>query len=175
MPAWIVLLVLAFLSGPVQAGGAGKLDDILNYYQIADDIGIGGQPSAEQFGEIARANYSVVINLAMADSSNALPNEGEVVTALGMKYIHIPVPWDAPTIDHLKQFFTVMDELGEQRVYVHCVANYRASAFVHQYLVLKKGVSPELATSPILRKWRPEMDENWKPILAATARDLGID
>jgi len=175
MPAWIAILVLAFLPFQAQADEADKLDGILNYFQITDHIGIAGQPSADQFPDIARANYTAVINLAMAESSNAVAEEGDIVTSLGMKYIHIPVPWDAPTIDHLKQFFVVMDELGDKPVFVHCAANYRASAFVHQYLVLRKGVSSEQATSPILRKWLPEMDENWKPILASTARDLGID
>lgn len=175
MPAWIGLLLFAFLSGPAQAGEADKLDEILNYYQITDQVGTAGQPSADQFAEIAKANYAAVINLAMPDSSNAVAEEGDIVRSLGMQYIHIPVPWDAPTLDHLKQFFAAMDGLGDQRVLVHCAANYRASAFVHQYLVLRKGVSSDLATSPILSKWRPEMDENWKPILASTAKDLGID
>lgn len=175
MPAWIVIVLLAFLPFQAQADEDDKLDGILNYFRISDHIGIAGQPTADQFPEIARANYTAVIYLAMSDSTNAIPEEGDIVTSLGMKYFHIPVPWDAPTLDHLKQFFAVMDGLGEQRVFVHCVANYRASAFVHQYLVLREGVSPEQATSPILRKWLPDMDENWKPILAATARDLGID
>ena len=97
MPAWIAILVLAFLPFQAQADEADKLDGILNYFQITDHIGIAGQPSADQFPEIARANYTAVINLAMAESSNAVAEEGDIVTSLGMKYIHIPVPWDAPT------------------------------------------------------------------------------
>ncbi len=109
----------------------------------------------------------------MPDSSNANPEEANIVTSLGMQYIHIPVVWDAPSPDQLREFFQVMDALGNERVFVHCAANYRASAFVYQYLVLRMGIDPDLATSPILRKWLPDMDDNWKSIMELKVDDVG--
>ena len=43
----------------------GGMEDIANFFQITDNIGTGGQPNISQINEIAKANYSVVINLAM--------------------------------------------------------------------------------------------------------------
>jgi protein tyrosine phosphatase (PTP) superfamily phosphohydrolase (DUF442 family) len=146
------------------------MEDIINFYQITENIGTGGQPTISQLSEIAKANYSVVINLAMHDSDNAIPEEGNVISSLGMTYIHIPVPFDAPSSNHLKKFFKVMDSFEDEKVFVHCAVNARVSAFMHQYLTLKKGVSSEQATSPLLQKWLPEMDSNWKSIM-----ESGID
>ena len=36
---------------------------------------------------------------------------------------------------------------------------------MHRYMMLKKGASSEQATSPLLQRWLPNMDEPWKSIL----------
>ena len=149
------------------AGDDDKLETILNFHLMTDTIGTAGQPTKMQFEDVGNASFSVVVNLAMPDSPNALPDEGMVVSSLGITYIHIPVPWDAPSVSHVKEFFDVMDALegNGERVFVHCAANYRASAFAYKYLTLRKGVSSEQATSPLLRRWLPEMDDNWRSIM----------
>lgn len=67
------------------------LTDILNFVQLTPHVGTSGQPLAHQFQEIADAGYKTVINLAMADSDNALADEGALVAGTGMTYIHLPV------------------------------------------------------------------------------------
>jgi len=143
-----------------------QITDVLNYYQITKTIGTGGQPTPEQFTSIRDAGFTSVINLAMPDSPNALVNEGEIVTKLGMTYVHIPVPWQSPSIRDLEQFIGLMQTLEKQKVFVHCAANYRASAFTNRYLRLNSSLSQEQASSPILRQWLPEMDEQWKKIIS---------
>ena len=142
-----------------------EMQEITNFYQIADNIGTGGQPTTGQFAVIANADYSVVINLAMHDSDNAVPEEGNIVTSLGMTYIHIPVPFDAPSANHLKIFFDIMDSFDNEKIFVHCAVNARVSAFMYQYLTLKKGVPSEQATSPLLNQWLPTMNSTWKSIM----------
>jgi protein tyrosine phosphatase (PTP) superfamily phosphohydrolase (DUF442 family) len=83
-----------------------------------------------------------------------------------MAYFHIPVPFDSPQPSHLRTFFGVMDALSGQKVLVHCQVNARVSAFMHQYLTLTQGKSSEEASSPLLEKWRPRMDDVWKGILS---------
>ncbi len=107
------------------------LTDIYHFEQITPRIGCSGQPTADQFALIAQADYAAVINLALADSDNALPNEGSLVTAQGMSFQHIPVRFDAPTLADLKTFFGVMRALTPRKVWVHCVVNARVSAFLY--------------------------------------------
>ena len=173
----IILLILTVsFSFDVLAGKEnlkrGDMENIINFYQITENIGTGGQPTIGELAKIAEANYSVVVNLAMHDSDNAISEEGDIVSSLGMKYIHIPVPFEAPTSDHLKKFFNVMDSFEDKKVFVHCAVNARVSAFMHQYLTLKKGVSSEQASSPLLNQWLPTMDSNWKSIMELEIEEI---
>jgi len=146
------------------------LNSILNFFPITETIGTAGQPTKAQFSNIKNANFSVVVNLNMPNSENALSEEEDIVSSLGMKYIHIPVPWDAPSIFHVKEFFAVIDaiETAGEKGFVHCAANYRVSAFMYKYLTMRKNFSSAQATSPVLKRWLPEMDDNWKSIMELT-------
>jgi protein tyrosine phosphatase (PTP) superfamily phosphohydrolase (DUF442 family) len=153
---------------------SNSIADVLNYFPLGSKIGTAGQPTAEQFAFFKAQNYSAVINLAMDDSANALTNEAEIISALDMSYQHIPVPWNAPNAFHVKEFFEAMDKLVQQErpILVHCAANYRASVFTYKYLTLKKGLSKEAATTPLLKKWLPQMDDNWRKIMALNLSDI---
>ncbi len=107
---------------------------ILNFVQIRERLATAGQPTIEQFSAIKNAGYDLVINLALPSSEGAVPSEREIVEALGMKYIHIPVDWDNPTIADFNQFSTVMQAHSDQSIFVHCAKNMRVSAFVYQKL-----------------------------------------
>jgi len=148
------------------------MEEVFNFHQLALNVGTSGQPTTVQFSDIAEANYAVVINLAMHDSDNAVPEEGNIVASLGMTYVHIPVPFDAPTANHLRKFFKIMDSFEGEKIFVHCAANFRVSAFMHQYLTLKKGVPSEQATSPVLKTWLPRMSDVWKSILDLKIGDV---
>lgn len=134
---------------------AKEVEKILSYLRISEAIGTAGQPTAEQFGDIKAAGYEVVVNLAMPDSPNALPNESELVAEQGMAYVHIPVVWEYPTAKDLEQFFAVMDEHRDKKVLVHCVVNKRVSSFIFLYRVIRQGVPPEDAREALLRIWEP--------------------
>jgi len=151
-----------------------SIADVMNYFPMANGVGTAGQPTPSQFALIKAAEYSAVINLAVAQSVNALPNEAKIVTDLDMSYQHIPVPWDAPSASHLKDFFEAMDILTQQAglVLVHCAANYRASVFTYKYLTLRQGLSEDDATTPLLKEWLPQMDYNWKAIMALSLDDI---
>jgi protein tyrosine phosphatase (PTP) superfamily phosphohydrolase (DUF442 family) len=170
MSRYLAGLILLVLSFEVLAAETGNLQAILNFHQYSENVGSAGQPTEAQFAAIKNANFSTVVNLALHDSNNALQDEGSIVSSLGMTYIHIPVPWDAPSASHVRKFLGLMQALEGEKVFVHCAANYRASVFTHRYLTLKQGLSSGQATSPLLQQWLPEMDSNWQAIM-----QLGID
>ena len=116
-----------------------------------------------------------MVNLAMHNTDNAIPEEGNIDAALGMSYFHIPVPFDQPTAEHVKQFIRLMNALEGEKVFVHCAVNARVSAFMYKYLTLSKGQAGESSTSPILKKWLPTMDDAWKSIMNLSANDVDLD
>lgn len=151
------------------------IEDIINFYPMDETLGTGGQPTASQLADIAAAGYTTVINLAMHNSDNALRDEGSIVASLGMDYVHIPVPFEAPSAAHLRRFTHIMEACDGGKVFVHCAVNARVSAFMHQYLTLRKGVPSHEATTPVLRHWWPNMDPAWRSIMELGADDLEND
>ena len=139
------------------------VEAILNFLPISDAIGTAGQPTAEQFAAIRTADYDIVVNLALPNSTNALPNEWELVTELCMTYVLIPVQWEHPTQVDLQQFFGIMDGFLGKRIFVHCVMNMRVSAFMLLYRVLRLRVPLETARQDMLRIWEP--NETWQQFI----------
>ena len=140
--------------------------DILNYYLISENLATSGQPSEDQFRQIVESGYEVVINLAMPDHKNSLDREGCIVTSLGMTYIHIPVPFDAPTDSHFDQFSNYLSSLEDRKVWIHCIVNARVAAFTFRYFRDVKALPAENLTNPILHAWLPEMDDIWTDFIA---------
>ena len=140
------------------------IEDITNYILVSDRIASSGQPEERQFRDIAEAGYQVVINLAMPNSEDAIPEEGNLVTAKKMVYVHISVPFDAPNMTYLKMFLGVMEAFSDKKVWVHCVVNKRVSAFLYHYQRLIHGKSHEEATRVMLPNWEP--NEVWQQFLA---------
>ena len=62
-----------------------------------------------------------------------MPDEAASISRLGMTYIHIPVDFQNPTDQDFEQFCSVMERLNDVPVHVHCIANYRVSAFFYRY------------------------------------------
>ncbi len=142
--------------------------EILNYVQFNDRIATSGQPLEDEFSFISASGYKAVINIAMHNSDDFVPNEGYIVTELGMSYFHIPVPFEAPTVGQLRLFIQLMECLKNQSVWVHCAANFRVSAFMYLYQRHVYGASIEEAKSSVFEFWHP--DETWKKFM-----ELNID
>lgn len=141
-----------------------SLKMIRNFVAIDARIGTAGQPAPDQWALIAEAGYSTVINLAMPDHIESVDTEGARVTGLGMNYIHLPVPFDAPTPRQVRRFCDIMDALGSEKVFVHCIMNYRVSAFLYLYLKHRRGYGEKEARSPMFEHWQP--NPVWQKLLA---------
>ena len=140
-----------------------NIEDIYNYLKISDSIATSGQPTQEQFSAIQQAGYQLVVNLALPESTNALPNEKQIVEAEGMEYVHIPVVWEKPTIENVNEFFSVMEANADKKVLVHCAANMRVSAFMYLYRRLHESISEEEAKKHLHKIWVP--NENWQKFM----------
>jgi protein tyrosine phosphatase (PTP) superfamily phosphohydrolase (DUF442 family) len=141
------------------------MKDIYHYQFLSDTLSSSGMPTAEQMKDVANAGVQVVINLAPHDVPNAIPDERELVNSLGMEYVNIPVIWRAPERDALQQFLETMDTHAGKKVLVHCEANYRASAFVMIYRVLRLGWKREDAVPVMEKMWNPEDFPVWEKFI----------
>ena len=131
------------------------LKDIRNFLAIDDKLATAGMPQPEDFARIRKAGFDVVINLALPTSDHAMPNEGELVTAQGMTYVHIPVKFEQPHPSDYERFTRLLDACSGRRVFVHCAANMRVSAFVFLHR-LRRGTARAAAERDLRRIWEPE-------------------
>lgn len=72
-----------------------------------------------------------------------------------MQYVHIPVVWEKPQLRDVEKFFDVMSANEDKKVFVHCAANMRVSAFIYLYQRLYQGVSDEEAKQDLHQIWIP--------------------
>ena len=79
-----------------------------------------------------------------------------------MQYLNIPVIWNTPTRDGLDRFMDVMDENPDKKILVHCQANFRATAFVALYRILRQGWNAEQAMEGMHQIWDAEDYPIWK-------------
>jgi uncharacterized protein (TIGR01244 family) len=135
------------------------LSQIRAFRAIGPRLSTAGQPTEAQLHSVRDAGFEAVVNLALPTSDNALPNEGSLVTDLGMSYVHIPVNFQAPTPQNFQDFRRVMDVFADRPVFVHCAANMRVSAFVFLYRVLHQNVPKSEAERDLHAIWQP--DEVW--------------
>lgn len=122
-----------------------------------------GQPTEEQFREVAASGVRCVINLALPTSTYALPDERSVVTALGMEYVHLPVNFEQPGVDDYRKFEAEMDRRRGQCLLVHCAMNFRVSAFMAVYRVRRAGVDRKQALQDMRSVWEP--DPAWRQLI----------
>lgn len=149
------------------------MQSIRNFVQLTELIGTAGQPAPEQLELIKQAGYASVINLALPDHADAIPTEGALVAGLGLNYIHLPVPFHRPLPGHVLRFCKLLQALEGTPVFVHCIMNYRVSAFMFHYLHTLSGWSVEAARSPIFERWTP--DPVWSDLLAWSAAQIGLE
>jgi len=131
------------------------LADIFNYLELGSGLGTAGQPEPSQFAEIKAAGYEIIINLVPPVSPDFLPDEEALVKGLGLEYVHIPVIWTAPTLQDLDRFFATVRANKDRKVFIHCVMNFRVSAFMFLYRVLQEHVPEEIARQPMSEIWEP--------------------
>jgi protein tyrosine phosphatase (PTP) superfamily phosphohydrolase (DUF442 family) len=143
------------------------VEDIFNFVSINEQISTGGQPTQEQFEAAREEGYTAVINLAPVDAeNNALKDEEGLLASLGLDYVHIPMIWDDPKPEQFNAFCSAMEKVGNQKVLVHCAANYRVSAVISSYAIKHLGWSVKQADSLVNKIWTsvPEypMNDTWQ-------------
>jgi protein tyrosine phosphatase (PTP) superfamily phosphohydrolase (DUF442 family) len=129
--------------------------DAENTHQVFRWLWSSGQLSEQDIASLPSLGIDVVVNLALPTSSNALPGEAELITRLGIAYIHIPVEWESPKPRQFQQFVGVLNTFRDRNVWVHCAKNMRVSAFIYLYRTLVLGEDENQASFPMRNIWTP--------------------
>jgi protein tyrosine phosphatase (PTP) superfamily phosphohydrolase (DUF442 family) len=129
---------------------------IHNWRRLDARITTSGQPTEPQLAGLAVLGVSHVINLGLHSSEHALADEAASVAALGMRYIYIPVDFKNPTEQDFAQFSAALGALPDASLHVHCIANYRVSAFFYRYRREVEGMNETEAAKDLEAVWQPD-------------------
>lgn len=137
------------------------LASVTNWRRLDERLTTSGQPGEEELARVAALGVRTVINLGLHSHERALPDEAASVAALGMDYVHIPVPFDAPDDSHFAAFCAAMVENTDGPVHVHCIMNWRVSAFVYRWKRDVLGEDEPAARADMLAIWDPWDNPAW--------------
>ena len=143
--------------------------DIRNWQRRPDGITTSGKLEADDPARLAQIGVRHVVNLALDDHPEALANERELMEAAGIAYTHIPVPFDAPGQEHIDQLERVLKN-AEGPVHVHCIMNYRVTAFFYA-LDRANGMPDAEARAIMAEVWDPLGSDDprvlpWKELIS---------
>lgn len=133
---------------------AGDPTDIRNWLRLSEGVTTSGRLLPGDPQRLAAIGVKRVINLALADHPEALPDAERLMAEAGLAYTHIPVPFDAPTQAHYRAFVAAL-EADDAPVHVHCIMNWRVSAFFCRYH-RERGMDEREARRQMEQVWSPE-------------------
>ncbi|WP_298196118.1 sulfur transferase domain-containing protein [Novosphingobium sp.] len=149
------------------------MDDPVNitaWQRLGPDVTTSGALRPDDLPMLAALGVRHVINLALADHPEALAGEAEALAALGIAYTHVPVPFEAPDDTHFAAFRAAL-EAATGPVHVHCIMNWRVSAFFYRYHREVLDIPVDQAEALLTRQWDPATHAH--PAAATWARFIG--
>lgn len=129
--------------------------DIRGWQRLDDHTTTSGKIEEADVARLAAIGVRHVINLALDDSPEALAGEAQKLSAAGIGYTHIPVPFDAPTDAHFDEFRAAIAQIGDTPVHVHCIMNWRVSAFFYRFNRDYRGLDEKAAKALMEKQWQP--------------------
>ena len=143
---------------------SSNLKKIFNYYKVPDLFETSGQPNNKQLISIANGGYEAVINLAPNTTiEGRIINEEAILKSNNITYIHIPVDFNNPLDEDFNKFVAALEQNKHKKIWVHCAANMRVSAFVFKYRRDVLGLSPKNIEEDLEAIWIP--NKTWSSFL----------
>ena len=143
---------------------SSNIKKIFNYYKVPDLFETSGQPNNKQLISIANGGYEAVINLAPNTTiEGRIINEEAILKSNNITYIHIPVDFNNPLDKDFNKFVAALEQNKHKKIWVHCAANMRVSAFVFKYRRDSLGLSPKNIEVDLEAIWVP--NKTWSSFL----------
>jgi uncharacterized protein (TIGR01244 family) len=125
---WVLLFLLTVFHTRTPA--AEEMEalkvDIPNAIQVGDHVLAGGQLDEDQLHRAAEAGFKTIVNLRSAGETGSLANEAELVHALNMSYVAIPIagPGDLNETN-ARKLAKILGEPEALPAIVHCASGNR--------------------------------------------------
>lgn len=142
------------------------IDTSYNFRKINDRLTTSGLVHPDELQALASQGYEILVNLLPDTHDHAVSNEPEIVAAQGLEYIYIPVDFNRPAHSDFEKFSQALDRAQQQKVHVHCAANYRVSAFYALYAFSHGRWDAGQAMAFMQDIWQPATHAGWPEFIA---------
>ena len=127
---------------PVPQPAAGSPADLPRYLEVTPLIATGAQPTEAGVRKLAEQGFRAIINIRTAEEEGAdVDRYRKLAEGLGLKYYHVPLVGKDPKEEQVTRFLETMEQLQNEKVFVHCAAANRVGAVMMCKRVLKDGLS----------------------------------
>lgn len=141
--------------------------DIVNLKQPENNIVASGQPTEEQFRQLADSGVRHVINLRAPQEMDW--DEAALVSSLDMMYHSIPISGGGDiTRDNAQQLYDLLAELEGEPVIVHCASGNRVGALMAVASAENQGLD---ADSAVTEGQRWGLTQRMEPAVRQTLAD----
>ena len=141
-----------------------EVENIYNYYKVPGLYETSGQPTSNQLKLLVEKDYEVVINLAQNSTIGKVAfNEESILEESNIRYIHIPVDFDNPKESDFENFVSIIKKYKNKKLFVHCAANMRVSAFTYRYRRDILNLKHDEIIKDLEKIWKP--NKVWKSFL----------
>lgn len=169
---WINALVASYcllVASLAHAAPPDALATLTNYQVNSDSMLSSGQPEAEHFNALKTLGVRHVVDLIPGDRSA----EQALVEDLGLSYTHIPVDWEAPTIEDFKRYVSAMQSNSQpgSKTLTHCKLNWRGATFTYLYRVVILNENEQIAREDMLKIWSP--NDTWQAFINTVKSHYG--
>ena len=147
--------------------------DIRAFQRLDPSTTTSGRLCDEDLPALAAIGVRHVVNLALDSHPEALADEAGKLAAMGIAYTHIPVPFDNPDDAYYRAFAAALDVTTDAPIHVHCIMNYRVSAFFYRWNREFGGMDEATASALLSCQWDPRTSDRkeakpWAEFLART-------
>ena len=141
-----------------------KVENIYNYYKVPGLYETSGQPTSSQLKLLVKKGYEVIINLAQDSIVGKVAfNQESILEESNIRYIHIPVDFDNPKESDFENFVSIIKKYKNKKLFVHCAANMRVSAFTYRYRRDILNLKHDEIIKDLEKIWKP--NKVWKSFL----------
>jgi uncharacterized protein (TIGR01244 family) len=133
--------------------------DIRAWQRLDERTTTSGKLDEKDVARLAEIGVKRVINLALDNHPEALADEAGLLAKHNIAYTHIPVPFDAPSDADFAAFRGALADAGDAPVHVHCIMNYRVSAFFYR-LHRENGMEEAHARALMEQQWSPDTSDD---------------
>ena len=149
-----------------------NINQAYNFKKVTDRVSCSGTLKGVAMKSLSDDGYDVVINLLPDDSEYAVVAEKNELEKLGLRYEYIPVDWNEPKLSDYESFESIMDDIKDKKVHIHCAANFRVTAFYSIYAFKNQGWSKSQLNDFIGSIWQLSEYPAWTKFVSTYVNDL---